>query len=272
MKYTILEIVRALNTIKGNYKHPMYAIDESIADISFDNEDTTSVFNTEEYNRIVYSFIEVAKKFEDTEFGRLDAFKTFHKCFIEDCKVTWKIKKLGKTCITIKFNTETSHLHKKYGTAIAIDVQWMEGRQPETCMLLMVPTTCRLDDAVLKHVPHIFRANDGEIFVLRDDMMTLAHSIRLMYSIDSLQNGVDFNELVKVLPNTALMAIDTSRRIAAPIISFHFYGMLISEPTFTLRMYSPPAIYQPNVINEEREQMYMMIDWASNYIKDYKLL
>ena len=255
MEYTILEIVKELNRIADSYKHPLTSTDERIANISFDYNDVDTKFNESERNQIVNTFIAIAKHYDSTEFGRIKIADVFHKCYInEEGQVVWNIVKKGRHTMHIVFATELT-------PPISGVPEWFDKGTYIDSKLV-----------TLSEGVNLFRASNGEMLILKEDMDAFIDVAKIFCHVDYRHNELDYNALVRVMPVNARLAVTHQAGRIAPTVAFYFRGFVSDAPSVALKMYNPLSLFaSPNDrTRDENKQVDKLRLFIAHYDKVIK--
>ena len=261
----VLDVVRGLNSIINQYKHPMYNVDERCADVHFANMDTTTTFTQAEVDKIystVMSACEVILNY--SEDGRPQPLEVFFKCYINsEGKATWNIYKNGMVVITIVFNTrptapETYNMHLSKPLPPSMDFDMLKS------------PVVKVSDSDMGS--WIRRSYNGSSIVLNSDMNAF-HKVLKCYTdcrMVDMGGNTDYDVLMTNIPTNAKLFLDARRN---PHIEFYFKGTMAIEPTYIFCPFPSRGI----IMNEHemgvimgvmmKEQFAELKEWVDNYYK-----
>ena len=245
MGMKLIEIVRALNIVADAHKHPTYGTDERVFRVSFDNTDDTTVFSDEEHEFIIDSAIQVARQFEDTDFGRIEPSKVFFMCFLNDeGQVVWNYRKNGVVKLSIVFNTERHNLGENvwYGQEL--------------------PWHSKLVDVSRMLKAH---ADKGSMFLLYNEMDYFAGVVDYMYKHI---NTLDYNRLADLMTRFSSIRVMGRTHTKNAHVDFTFSGVSqldTLKPAITIRQSPLINIYRHDDSMIAKEAYDDILEWVSNY-------
>lgn len=249
MGMKLIDIVRALNGIADAYKHPMLGTDERIFRVSFDNTDDTTVFGDDEYAFIIQSVMQVARQFEDTDFGRIDPTKVFYMCYLGDeGQVVWTYK---TDKLRVIFNTDSHSLGNNV---------WYEKELP--CHSKLVNMRRTLTAHSIK----------GSAFLLWNEMDYFADVVEYMYKHI---NTLDYNKLADLMTVHSSIRVRGRANDKTAYVDFKFSGVGPVDTmgyAITIQQHPDKVIHSHEDSMAVREMYDGVLEWISNYkwSKEYK--